>query len=86
MKFFIRTERGELTVQSYAELRTLYQRQFLSDEDEVRRDGSDRWTKAGQMPDLRAIRPQRFFDGFEFAWLAVAICVGTLLMVFLFRR
>lgn len=85
MKFFIRTERGELTVQSYAELRTLYQRQFLSDEDEVRREGSHRWVKAGQMADLRAIKPRRFYDGFEFAWLAIAICVGTLLLILLSR-
>jgi len=86
MKYFIRNEHGELRVQSYAELRTLYQRQFLSDDDEVRREGSDRWVKAGQMPDLRAIRPRRYFDGFEFAWLAIIICVATLLMILFFRR
>jgi hypothetical protein len=85
MKYLIRSEHGELKVQSYAELRTLYQRQFISDEDEVRKEGSDRWVKAGKMPDLRAIRPRPFFDGFEFAWLVIAISIATLIVLLLRR-
>ncbi len=86
MRYLIRNEHGELKVSSYAELRTLYQRQFISDEDEVRKEDSDRWVKAGAMPDLRAIKPRPFFDGLEFAWLVIALCIATLIMILLFRR
>jgi hypothetical protein len=86
MKFHIRNADGELVVSSYAELRSLYQRQFISDDDEVRRDDSDRWVKAGDMPDLRAARPPKYWKGNEFVWLAVAIAIGTLLMILLMKR
>ena len=86
MKFHVRNEHGELVVGSYGELRTLYLRQFISDDDEVRREGSLQWVKAGTMPDLRPVRPKPHFHGWEFAWLAIAICVGSLIMLFLFRR
>ncbi len=84
-KYHVRNEHGELVVGSYAELRTLYLRQFISDDDEVRREGTERWVKAGQMPDLRTAKPRPYFQGLEFAWLMVAITVGTLLIV-LFSR
>ncbi len=86
MKFQIRTRDGELTVGSYAELRVLYQRQFVGDDDEVRREGSDRWVKAGTMPDLQAIKPKPWLHGFEFAWLVAAIAILSLVLVLLMGR
>jgi hypothetical protein len=85
MKFRVRNKYGELGVTSFAELRTLYLRQFISDDDEILRDGTDRWVKAGLMPDLRTAKPHPYLHGNEFAWLAVAICIGTLIMIFLMR-
>jgi len=82
-KYHVRNEHGELVVGSYAELRTLYLRQFISDDDEVRRDGSERWVKAGQMPELRGAKPRPWFQGNEMAWIAVFLCVVTLLLLLL---
>ncbi len=86
MKYQVRNANGQLTVGSYAELRTLYHRQFISDDDEICREGSDQWIKAGNMPDLKAIKPRPWFQGLEFAWLAVLIAIGTLIMVLFFQR
>jgi hypothetical protein len=85
-RFHVRNQHGELEVGTFAELRTLYLRQFISDEDEIRRDGSEQWVKAGLMPDLRLAKPRPYLHGNEFGWLAVAIAVGTLIMVFLMRK
>lgn len=85
-KFFVRNQDGELTVSNFAELRTLYLRQFISDDDEVRRDGTDRWQKAGLMPELRTAKPHPYLHGNEFAWLAIIIAVATLLMVLVMGR
>ncbi len=86
-RYHIRNGEGELVVSSYAELRMLYSRQFIDDEDEVRREGSDTWVKAKELPDLRLIRPRRW-HGWEFPILALAICTITLviaLVVYLSR-
>ena len=85
-KFFVRSEGRELTVGSMAELRTLYLRQFVSDEDEVRREGSERWQKAGLMPDLKSAKPHPYVHGNEFGWLVIAIAVGTLILVLIMSK
>ena len=85
-RFQVRNEHGELSVGTFAELRTLYLRQFISDDDEVRRDGTSRWVKAGLMRELKAAKPRPYFHGNEFAWLAILIAVGTLVLVFLMQR
>ncbi|MBI5545169.1 MAG: hypothetical protein HY901_14865 [Deltaproteobacteria bacterium] len=82
----MRNQHGELEVGTYAELRTLYLRQFISDDDEIRREGSDRWVKAGAMPDLRSAKPRPYFHGNEFGWLVVAITVFTLLLFFVMNH
>lgn len=79
MKFHVRNEHGELIVPSYVELRQLYERGFISDDDEVRRDGSERWVRAGDMADLRPLRPKAWLRGNEFAWIAIAIAVVSLI-------
>jgi len=80
-KFYVRSEGRELAVGSMAELRTLYRRQFISDDDEIRREGSDRWQKAGAFPDLRSARPRPYVHGNEFVWLVIAIAVASLVLV-----
>lgn len=86
MRYRVRNEHGELGVPSYRELRTLYERSFISDDDEICREGSGRWVRAGDMQDLAPLKPRPLFHGLEFAWLALAICIGTLIMLFLFPR
>lgn len=80
-KFYVRSEGRELTVNSMAELRTLYLRQFVSDEDEIRREGSDRWQKAGLMPDLKSAKPHPLIHGNEFGWLVILIAICSLVLV-----
>ena len=85
-RYIVRSEGHELTVESLRELRTLYLRQFVGDEDEVRREGTDRWQKAGLMPDLQSAKPRPYFHGFEFAWLVLAIVLGTFALWFLVHK
>jgi len=80
-KFYVRSDGRELTVNSMAELRTLYLRQFIGDEDEVRREGEDRWRKAGLMPDLKTAKPPPYIHGNEFGWLVIAIAICSLVLV-----
>lgn len=86
MRFHVRNQYGELEVGSYAELRTLYLRQFISDDDEIRREGTEGWVKAGAMPDLRSAKPHPWFGGNEHVWLAVFISIVSLLLVLLTKR
>jgi len=85
-RYHVRNKDGELVVGSFAELQTLYAQQFLSDDDEVRREGSERWTRAGLMPELRTAKPRPYLRGNEFAWLAALIAIASLLLFFLLRR
>ncbi|HEY3446966.1 MAG TPA: hypothetical protein VGK67_11410 [Myxococcales bacterium] len=85
-KFYVRSEGRELTVNSMSELRTLYLREFVTAEDEVRREGSDRWQKAGLMLDLKSAKPHPYIHGNEFGWLVVAITIGTLILVLIMAK
>ena len=86
-KFLVRNPLGgELKVGSFGELRTLYLRQFISDDDEVRREGTSRWVKAGLMRELKAAKPRPYIHGNEFAWLAIFIAIGTLILIFVMQR
>lgn len=85
MKYHVKNEHGELVVPSYRELRSLYKAQFIGDEDQVRKEDSERWVRAGNMRDLKVLKPKPW-HGNEFAYLSAAICVLTLLMIFLIKR
>ncbi|MHB8418298.1 MAG: DUF4339 domain-containing protein [Myxococcales bacterium] len=54
MRYEVKVEERQLTFGSLAELRALYAQGFVSAEDMVRPEGSERWIRAGQMPVLRA--------------------------------
>ena len=56
MKYDVKNEHGQLTYGSFQEVYVLYQRRFVSDDDMVRRHGTDRWIPAGLMPELRGSR------------------------------
>lgn len=76
---------GELCVANFAELQRLYHSGFIAPEDEIRRDGSDTWQKAGSMPELNTAKPRPWLEGNEFALLAALICALSLVLIFLFR-
>lgn len=86
-RFYLRicSHEGELSVADFAELQRLYHSGFVAPEDEVRREGSDIWQKAGAMFELRTVKPRPWIEGNEFALLAAFICALSLLLIFLFR-
>ncbi len=86
MRYRVRSEGGELRVSDYAELHSLYRCGFIADEDEIRKEDSDRWVKAGAIADLRLVKPRPWLQANQFAWLAVAIAVGSLILVLLMGR
>jgi hypothetical protein len=59
-RYVIRNEQGEeLLCPSLADLHALYVQGFLSDDDLVRAESSQRWVRAGAMPALRGVRERR---------------------------
>lgn len=60
MRYHVRSPRGEeLVVPSLDALHVLYSQGFLSDDDLVRADSSDRWVRAGAMTALQGVRERR---------------------------
>ncbi len=60
MRYIIRNPDGrELVCPSLADLHALYTQGFLGDEDLVRQEGSQQWTRAGTMRALRGVREKR---------------------------
>jgi hypothetical protein len=57
MRYHVRDAEGrELVVPSLDDLHQLYQHGFLSDDDLVRAETSDRWVRAGSMRALAGVR------------------------------
>jgi len=60
MRYRVRNAAGEeLIVPSLADLHALYDQGFLSDDDLVRAETSERWVPAGAMPALHGVRERR---------------------------
>lgn len=60
MRYRVRDREGrELVVPSLPDLHALYTHGFLSDEDLVRSESSERWVRAGQLLALQGVREQR---------------------------
>ncbi len=60
MRYVIRNADGkELVCPSLADLHSLYAQGFLSDEDQVRAETSQRFVPAGSMPALSSVRESR---------------------------
>ena len=72
MKYDVKNEHGQLTFGSLKELYVLYQREFVSDDDLVRREGTDRWVPAGSMPELKGSR-ELVADKSTPVWAAMAL-------------
>ncbi len=85
VRYEVKNVHGQLTFGSLRELRTLYQREFLSDDDLVRREGTDRWIPAGLMPELKGSR-ELVVDHSSRVWgvvglVALVACVVGMLKV-----
>lgn len=84
-RYVIRSSQGqELLCPSLADLHALYSQGFLSDDDMVRMEGSQRWVPAGSMPALRGVR-ERKTDLRKAALVLAAAVVLTLAMALLVR-
>ncbi len=85
MRYHVRNPKGqELVCPSLADLHALYSQGFLDDDDLVRPESSQRWTRAGNLPALRGVRESRR-DPRRMALLAAAALALVLALVLLVR-
>jgi hypothetical protein len=87
MRYLVRNAAGEeLVVPSLGDLHRLYADGFLSDDDLVRAESSDRWVRAGAMFALQGVRERRAEDPRKVTLLIAAlIAVATGLGILLSR-
>jgi GYF domain 2 len=84
-RYVIKGREGqELVCPSLADLHALYSQGFLSDDDLVRMEGSERWVPAGSMPALRGVR-ERKADPRKVSLVLAAAILLTLALVLLVR-
>jgi hypothetical protein len=55
MKVYVRHDDGELMFPSFKDFQNMYRLKFVAPDDLVRRENSDRWVKARDLPELRAM-------------------------------
>jgi hypothetical protein len=67
----------ELVVPTLRDLHRLYQHGFLTDDDLVRSERSDRWIRAGAMPALHGVRARRIDPRKLAVIVAAALAVAT---------
>jgi hypothetical protein len=91
MKFHVRHGDGELVVPSFKELQSLYRIGFITADDQLRRENSDRWMRLGDLPELRAMHlydqsgPRKAFV--VALWLMLGLfALSVLVQLFVLRR
>lgn len=88
MKIHVRHGDRELVFPSFRDFQNLYRHGFILPDDPVRRETSNRWIRACELPELRAIHlydrsaPRRAFATVMWVMLAV-FAVGVTLQLFL---
>lgn len=55
MKIYVQSADGELVFPSFMDFQQMYRLKFVSPDDLVRRETSNRWIRAGDLPELRAM-------------------------------
>jgi hypothetical protein len=86
MRYHVKDVEGkELVVPSLDDLHDLYVHGFLSDDDLVRADTSQRWVRAGAMRALQGVRDRRADPKKMGLFLAAAIALATAIGVLLAR-
>ncbi len=82
MRYHVKDADGqELVCPSLADLHGLYNQGFLSDQDFVRAENSQRWVRVGNMPALRGVREQRKDPRKMALLLAAAMALGFALLL-----
>jgi len=55
MKFYVQHGGKELVFPSFRDFQSMYRLKFVGPDDLVRRENSERWVRAGDLPELRTI-------------------------------
>ena len=55
MKVFVRHDGRELVFPSFQDFQAMYRMRFVAPDDLVRRETSERWLRAGDLPELRSL-------------------------------
>ena len=79
MRQIVKTDHGELTYGSMAEVKTLYEQGFIGPDDLVRAEDSSRWVKAGTLATLRNAQTRGKRETGMGVRLAIAICASIAL-------
>lgn len=83
MRVYVRHGDGELMFPSFKEFQAMYRLKFIAPDDLVRRETSERWSRAGDLPELRGVAEAgRIGRQFTFA---VWLMVGLFALVIIFR-
>jgi hypothetical protein len=88
MKFYVRHADNELMFPSFKDFQTMYRLKFVGPDDMVRRENSDRWTRVGDLPELRLTHSQTYGAGLRFTqgtWLLVGVFALFILFQLFFR-
>lgn len=70
---------------SFREFLSMYNMKFISADDLVRREFSDRWVRAGDMPELRAMHIYKKQDIRKFNRLTLLLFLALVALVFVVR-
>lgn len=76
MKIFVRHGDGELVFPSFRDFQNMYRLKFVSPDDLVRRENSERWVRASDLPELRTIHLYDRNGVNRYAAAAVWLTVG----------
>jgi hypothetical protein len=83
MKVYVRHGDGELMFPSFKEFQAMYRLKFIAPDDLVRRETSERWLRAGDLPELRGV-VEAGRMGRQFT-LLMWLLVGFFALVILFQ-
>lgn len=87
MKVYVkeRPDGPELMFGTFSEFHVMWKHSFIDDNDLVRREGSARWIRAGDLPELHAVRQREKSDVRWMQWVAIGASVVTLVIALLFK-
>jgi hypothetical protein len=85
MRYEVKVDDQQLTFGSLQELRNLYMQGFVSPDDLVRPENSERWVRAGTMPVLRAAKPKAKVETRMVLILALTILFSLVVATYVLR-
>jgi hypothetical protein len=84
MKFYVKHADGELMFPSFKDFQSMYRLKFIAPTDMVRRENSERWMKAADLPELRLTHSQTHGQGRRFTQ-AIWLLLGVAVLVVMFQ-